>query len=34
MTITSPPTTAPDCPASAQKATKLKLKFAGLVYGG
>ena len=27
-------TTAPDCPASAQKATKLKLKFAGVVYGG
>jgi len=27
-------TTAPDCPASAQKATKFKLKFAGVVYGG
>lgn len=27
-------TTAPDCPASAQKANKLKLKFAGVVYGG
>ena len=27
-------TDAPDCPASAQKATTFNLKFAGLVYGG
>jgi hypothetical protein len=27
-------TTAPDCPASGQKANKIKLKFAGVVYGG